>query len=448
MGLTALRQIMFASSLLASALAVQLSPTRAAEVTKSTTDACVLRMEGQIVEGDLQRLTDMAKGAFKGIDGESSSHDTLCLNSPGGSVTEGVKLATFIYKSGVGTVIDQGEQCYSICAIMFMMGIAQGPEVSFINRKLNVGGKLGFHRPYLAINSDEMISVKALAVAHDAAVESITELMILANNQVPWSNSTMMKPDLIQAMLSHIGNDLFYIDTVDKAGRFEIDVVGGGETTGLTPPQAYYACENSFHWQVGLQGKDTDYQRLRVSLGNEVVTVVADAPDGRIYAVTSEDEGYAEARCLIGFKDGYVQGCGYNGSYNVSVGQGQCAVENFGERAFSIPRVSLLRPGLALSDLGGASTTDDFARTTCILFPATGAMEQESCLLRFDNATTADGQKSSKYEFTWPTGNKTILQRTGQEDRINGKPAKVSYETGYQLCATNTESNNRFCFKL
>lgn len=442
------RDVFFMIILLASVLALTPSPTLAATVVKSVVDSCVLRLEGQIVDGDFQRLTDMAKEAFKGFDGESSSHDTLCLNSPGGSVSEGVKLASFIYKSGIGTVIDRGDRCYSICAIMFMMGIAQGPEVSFINRKLDTGGKLGFHRPYLAIDSDEMINVKALAIAHDVAVESITELMILANNQVPWSNSTMMKPDLIQAMLVHVGDDLYYIDTVDKAGRFEIEVVGQPETTGLTSAQAYYACENSFHWQVGLKGQRTNYQRLRVLLGNEVVKVVSDGPGGRIYAVTSEDEGYSEALCLVGLRDGLASGCGYNGSYNVSVGQGQCTVENFSQRAVTIPRLALLRPGLTFSDLDRALSTDDFAWVTCVLFPADGAIEQESCSLRFEDTTAADGQKISKYVFVWPTGNKTIVHRSGREARINGKVAKITYDTGYQLCATNQENNNRFCFKL
>ncbi|TAV45366.1 hypothetical protein ELI30_27320 (plasmid) [Rhizobium leguminosarum] len=94
---------------------------RAAEVMKSATDICVLRLEGEIVDGDLARLKNLASGNFKGIDGESSSHDTLCLNSPGGSVVEGVKLADFIYKTGIGTVIDKGDECYSICSVMFMM---------------------------------------------------------------------------------------------------------------------------------------------------------------------------------------------------------------------------------------------------------------------------------------------------------------------------------------
>ncbi|WP_245279697.1 hypothetical protein [Rhizobium leguminosarum] len=428
---------------------------RAAEVTKSATDICVLRLEGEIVDGDLARLKNLASANFKGFDGESSSHDTLCLNSPGGSVVEGVKLADFIYKTGIGTVIDKGDECYSICSVMFMMGIAQGPEVNFVNRKLNVAGKLGFHRPYLAIDSDEMINVKALAIAHDAAIESITQLMVLANNQVPWSNSTMMKPDLIQAMLSHIGNGLYYIDTVDKAGRFEIELFGGGESTGLTEAQAYYACENGFHWQVGLIGKDTDYQRLRLQLGTNgagdgIVKLVSDGPLGRLFAVTSEDEGYSEARCLIGLKNGYVQGCGYNGMYNVSVGQGQCTPENFEERAQSIPRVSLLKPGLSLGQLEGAAVNadDGAAPATCAIFSASGETEQEKCSVRFANSTGADGQKASKWEFTWPTGNKTIVQRQGKQLRINGKEASMNFAEGYAMCAVNAESGNRFCFKF
>ncbi len=92
----------------------------------------------------------IAATEFNGFDGESSSADTICLNSPGGSVLEGVKLAKQFYKQGVGTVIPAGAECHSMCAILFMMGIAQGPEVSFVNRKLHVTGTLGFHRPIVS----------------------------------------------------------------------------------------------------------------------------------------------------------------------------------------------------------------------------------------------------------------------------------------------------------
>lgn len=173
------RAIAVLAGFLFSALTAQ-----AANVSLSAKDICVVRLEGEIVEGDFQRLQAIGTSAFKGSDDESSAKDTICLDSPGGSVVEGVKIAEFFYSKGIGTVINEGDECYSICAIMFMMGIAQGAEVNFVNRKLHINGRLGFHRPYLNIDSDEMISVRALAVAHDAALESVMKIMILANNHV------------------------------------------------------------------------------------------------------------------------------------------------------------------------------------------------------------------------------------------------------------------------
>lgn len=89
----------------------------AASISKSSKDICVLTLEGEIVPGDFSSLVDIAAKEFLGVDGESSAHDTICLDSPGGDVTEGVKLAEFFYKNGVGTVIDDGAECYSMCAI-------------------------------------------------------------------------------------------------------------------------------------------------------------------------------------------------------------------------------------------------------------------------------------------------------------------------------------------
>ncbi len=48
----------------------------------------------------------------------------------------------------------------------------------------------------------------------------------------------------------------------------------------------------------------------------------------------------------------------------------------------------------------------------------------------------------------WPTGNKTILARDGDFFTINGKPSIPYAEDGYTLCALNSKTRNRFCFKL
>ncbi|MDW9542649.1 hypothetical protein GOA55_10460 [Sinorhizobium meliloti] len=431
-----------------------------AEISKSTKDVCVLKLEGEIIPGDFSRLVDIAAKEFSGVDGESSAHDTICLDSPGGDVTEGVKLAEFFYKNGVGTVIDDGAECYSMCAILFMMGIAQGPEVTFVNRKLHINGKLGFHRPYLSLTTESLVSTKALAVAHDVALENMNKIMMLANNLVPWSNSTMMRPDLIQEMLKHIGNDFFYIDTVEKAGRFEIELLGLPSHSAPPEERAYYACENSFHWQVGLMKEPVDARKFQKPVTqDEAIVKFLQAEGGtKYFSVTSMDAGYSEAGCLIAVNGDSLQGCGYNGMHNVLLGQGTCTVENFAARSWHIGQLASYRPGLKLQELGGAATQPQEASSepiigakvpaTCTVFSKQGVKEVEPCAATLTMNVVVDNRSTDRYEFIWPTGNKTILARDGDFFTINGKPSIPYTEDGYTLCALNSETRNRFCFKL
>jgi hypothetical protein len=439
---------------------VTAQPTSGAEINKSIKDVCVLKLEGEIIRGDFSRLVDIAAKEFSGFDGESSAHDTICLDSPGGDVTEGVKLAEFFYTNGVGTVIEDGAECYSMCAIMFMMGIAQGPEVTFVNRKLHINGKLGFHRPYLSLTTESLVSTKVLAVAHDVALENMSKIMVLANNLVPWSNSTMMRPDLIQEMLKHIGNDFFYIDTVEKAGRFEIELVGLPKHYTPVEERAYYACENSFHWQVGLMKEPADARKFRkpVTEDEAVVKLLQEEGDTKYFSVVSMDAGYSEAGCVIAVNSDTLRGCGYNGVYNVLLGQGACTMENFADRSGHVGQLASYRPGLKLQELGGTAIQPKNSSpkpiigakvpATCTVLSRDGLKEVEPCAATLTMNVLVDNRRTDRYEFVWPTGNRTILARDGDLFSINGKPSIPYSEDGYTLCALNSETKNRFCFKL
>lgn len=231
----------------------------AATIAPADSDRCRILVSGEILEGDFERFLRVAEAAFAGFDGESMSKDVVCLDSPGGSLSEGAKFARHFYKNGVGTVIDDAQECYSACAVIFMMGLAEGPEVRFTNRRLHVNGRLGFNRPYMAPAVDGQISTLALSVAYDAAIQHTLDLIEIANSKPPWSSAAMMESDLLQAMLAHVGNDMFMIDTVDKAGRWEIDLIGLPELGMLTEEQAFYACENALQWQSGTTKENIAY---------------------------------------------------------------------------------------------------------------------------------------------------------------------------------------------
>jgi hypothetical protein len=69
----------------------------------------------------------------------------------------------------------------------------------------------------------------------------------------------MMKPDLIQEMLRNVGTEMYLIDTIDKVGRWEIELFGFDDPPLLDIEQAHYACENALQWQSGLTTEDITY---------------------------------------------------------------------------------------------------------------------------------------------------------------------------------------------
>ena len=114
-------------SLIALMFCVALS--QAATIKPVETSECIIRLDGEIKRVDFAAFLAIAATTLKGEQGESTAKDVICLNSPGGSLSEGALFAQYFYKNGVGTSIGDSDQCFSVCAVMFMMGVANGAEV-------------------------------------------------------------------------------------------------------------------------------------------------------------------------------------------------------------------------------------------------------------------------------------------------------------------------------
>lgn len=138
----------FALWLVASCLLLIGTDANAADIHTVDSGECRVRIVGEITYGDAARLIALADHSIV-QNGESTSDSVLCLDSPGGSVIEGLEMARFILGKGVSTHIEDRAVCASICAIMFMMGNYQGGEVAGLSRSMHYRAKLGFHRPYL-----------------------------------------------------------------------------------------------------------------------------------------------------------------------------------------------------------------------------------------------------------------------------------------------------------
>ncbi|MER9938717.1 hypothetical protein [Mesorhizobium sp. M0088] len=420
--------------------------SNAATIGKSNSPNCVMVISGEIVQGDFEKFVALGKVLLPGDDGESTSHDKVCLDSPGGNLAEGVKFAKYFYHDGVGTVIDGGQKCYSACAVMFMMGTATGAEVAFANRKLHVGGKLGFHRPYIDISSGTSIDSGTLRFAYDAAFSSALDLIAVANSKAPWSSQPMMKPDLIQGMLQHIGNDMLMIDSVDKVGRWDIEVIGAAEPSLLSEEQAFYACENSLQWQNGLTTEDISYSKYSEGSSGRRSHLLT-GTEQTAFQVEGLASGYAMEGCVISKKENALLGCGIDEYSDARLGQGDCDQSSYADRSVSLKKISVFNPATRLEELrpGKPSPAKQPGMARCFVIKGEHITDNEPCLIVHIDDAKMNGSASMVTHFVWPSGSKTVLVQSGSAFEINGVPTSKRKIPDRGDCYLNSATQNDFC---
>jgi hypothetical protein len=116
-----------------SAIAVVTS-SHAAEIESSIfkEGKAVISLEGEIVAGDGERLNSRIREANE----QNIVVSGIRLNSPGGLLLEGVKLAEIILQANIATVVANGKLCASACFLAF----AAGGE-----KYVSYSGKVGVH---------------------------------------------------------------------------------------------------------------------------------------------------------------------------------------------------------------------------------------------------------------------------------------------------------------
>ena len=80
-----------------------------------------LALDGQIDSGDEQLF---AKALLQRY-GRGEKTEYLRLNSPGGNVYAGARIAEVVHRLGLKVVVGPGEQCSSICMVIFAAGASR-----------------------------------------------------------------------------------------------------------------------------------------------------------------------------------------------------------------------------------------------------------------------------------------------------------------------------------
>ncbi|SHJ03942.1 hypothetical protein SAMN05444000_104232 [Shimia gijangensis] len=92
------------------------------EMTEVPEMYCFGTLRGVLERGDADRIKPVLE------DRRVANGKRLCLDSPGGSLVEGVRLAELLIETRRGTAIDKGAQCESACALAFMGGASKRRE--------------------------------------------------------------------------------------------------------------------------------------------------------------------------------------------------------------------------------------------------------------------------------------------------------------------------------
>ena len=176
---------------------------------------CKVNLEGLIEEGDTERLLSILQSLPY-----TYKPQYVCLNSPGGSYLEGVRMAEAIYKNKLGTAVPENSRCESACAIAFLAGSYFNPEgeLATVDRKIHPSSKLGFHAPGLIIPEGEFTK-KQVDAAYLIALKAVTELSLLRIKGIKVPDT------LFTRILDTPFDSMFYIDDVNLALRYDITVV-------------------------------------------------------------------------------------------------------------------------------------------------------------------------------------------------------------------------------
>jgi hypothetical protein len=206
------------------------SPAGAATISAGGGGSCTLSLNGEIEEGDAERLK--SQNVYGAV---------LCLNSPGGSFNEAIDALKVVLDFDMKTHVDDGAQCYSACAMIFLAGARAVDGGPIPSRSMHVRAKLGLHAPYGAMGKADTA----------AAAEAYFKAGILAVKGATQALGHKLFPDSLRLeMLSRLGgeHDIFEIDTLDKVGRWNIFLTGYRSPSALTKRMVSQGCTNENNW--------------------------------------------------------------------------------------------------------------------------------------------------------------------------------------------------------
>ncbi|MDO6731666.1 hypothetical protein Q4577_16665 [Marinovum sp. 2_MG-2023] len=263
---------------LAIIMVIAANPASAAQLVVKTDMemGCFAELNGPITKGDAQAVKE-AIDAYREVNALmepaiedpmfASKEDRLCLDSPGGSLTEGIALARVLTKNRIGAAVARGKSCLSACAVAFMGGRAFISEKisSKPDRILHPMANLGFHSPSLGIDAGRY-DEQAVSKAYRIALQSVGVLLEHAP-EIDYPIS------LVTTMLATPPDEMFLLTTIGQAARWRVTVAPIVEQSELTDETlkrlCFYAESGDLDYLVDGRQRRLSYTTVEITEGSK-----------------------------------------------------------------------------------------------------------------------------------------------------------------------------------
>lgn len=187
----------------------------AASLDRVESRYCDYQLSGMITPGDAALLSDVqiGMGHWPG---------RMCLDSPGGSFAEAVRILEELWSRNIETVVAPSARCLSACAIVFMGGgsVMGTGSVRDTARILYPGADLGFHGPSLQLPDRNDHPSADVERAFELALEAIGRLY--AWNQTIDDGIAAIPDFLMSLVLETPGDQMYHARTVADAALLDI----------------------------------------------------------------------------------------------------------------------------------------------------------------------------------------------------------------------------------
>lgn len=467
------------------ALAMALLATQApaADLVRGGNDymGCIATLSGPIVKGDADKLATLLPQLQRDIDAEYAKQqgvepndsfsvgfqtNRLCLNSPGGSLAEAIRMGDVLHDQALGTAVPRDASCESACAVLFLAGTEQltGDGLLGPNRVIHATARLGFHAPSLVV-PDNTYSKTQVERAYNIAIAG---LGALSQRKHTWK----LSDSLLTTILTTPPEAMTYVETTFDAGRLDIPVVGTVYPDKITPLAAANACTKDFAY---LQGVDPDYQ---TSFGVTALDRIGINPqrskgeyDDREKLSLSGfgDEGNWHG-CTIGLpvetSDAFdaVNAAGNTWPYPYASISWRDGIEDgvmpamFFDNRLPLRAIARARDdALDFWSVKELTAPDEQRSATgiCSVWRGQTQRDEEDCALDLITTTTEGLVKTEQQVFIWPSGSKTRVdtkyENSSSRSFVNGSDADFVHEWENPPvpkgdCWLNRGSGNTFCF--